>query len=227
MLNVKNWSHVFKLDPNKSIEERYLKDLCESGTDAIIIGGTDGITFDNVFDLQDRVQKYDITCILEVSTMEAIMPGFNGYFIPLVLNSREKRYVMDIQHQAVKEYGDWIDWREMAVEGYCVMNEQAKVFEAAQCQLPSKEDVLAYAKMAEHMFNLPIFYLEYSGTWGDAELVRDVAAELKQTVLFYGGGIETLEQAKIMKEHADVIVVGNIIYEDVQAALQTVNACKH
>ncbi|MFC7062516.1 heptaprenylglyceryl phosphate synthase [Halobacillus seohaensis] len=225
MLNVKNWNHVFKLDPNKPLQEECLTALCESGTDALIIGGTDGVTFDNVFDLLERVQAFNIPCILEVSTMEAIMPGFDSYFIPIVFNSMNKRYIVDIQHQAVKEYGDWINWDQMVVEGYCVLNEQAKVFEAAQCQLPSKEDVVAYAKMAEHMFHLPIFYLEYSGTWGEPELVREVAKQLDQTTLFYGGGIESIEQANLMKKYADVIVVGNIIYKDLQAALRTVEAC--
>ena len=37
------WRHVFKLDPNKEISDRDLELLCESGTDAIIVGGTDGV----------------------------------------------------------------------------------------------------------------------------------------------------------------------------------------
>ncbi|GGF26292.1 heptaprenylglyceryl phosphate synthase [Halobacillus andaensis] len=226
MCNVKEWSHVFKLDPNKSIEEDDLSVLCESGTDAIIIGGTDGVTFDNVFDLSERVQRYTVPCLLEVSTMEAIMPGFDGYLIPSVLNSKDKKFITGIQHEAIKEYQDWIPWNQMLVEGYCVLNEEAKVFKAAECELPSNEDVIAYAVMAEQMFHFPIFYLEYSGTFGNAELVKEVRKHLQQTTLFYGGGIESYEQAVTMKEHADVIVVGNVIYKDMQAALRTVKACR-
>jgi len=49
---------------------------------------------------------------------------------------------------------------------------------------------------------------------------------LNETVLFYGGGIETLEQAEEMGNYADVVVVGNIIYKDLSAALRTVEIKK-
>ncbi len=226
LANVKEWNHVFKLDPNKSIEEDDLSSICESGTDAVIIGGTDGITFDNVYDLFERVQPYPIPCLLEVSTMEAIMPGFDGYLIPSVLNSTNKKFITGVQHEAIKEYNDWIDWKQMFTEGYCILNQEAKVFTAAECELPSNEDVYAYAVMAEQMFHFPIFYLEYSGAYGDPDLVQQVSNHLEETTLFYGGGIKSFEQAAEMKQYADVIVVGNIIYENMQAALRTVKACR-
>ena len=49
---------------------------------------------------------------------------------------------------------------------------------------------------------------------------------LEKTVLFYGGGISTIEQAAEMAEHADVIVVGNAIYDDFDQALATVKAVR-
>ncbi|WP_082235203.1 heptaprenylglyceryl phosphate synthase [Halobacillus massiliensis] len=226
MLQVKNWQHVFKLDPNKPLQESSLQMICHSGTDALIIGGTDGVTFNKVFDLWERVQQYDIPCVLELSNLEAIMPGFDGYLIPSVLNSRDRQFIIGLHHHAVKEYGDLITWNDLLVEGYCVMNDEAKVYQETSCQLPTANDAVAYAQIAEHMFHLPIFYLEYSGTWGDPELVKQVKRELNHTLLFYGGGIETKEQAQMMKQYADVIVVGNIIYKDIQAALRTVEACK-
>src|SRR5699024_2389600 len=111
-------------------------------------------------------------------------------------------------------------------EGYCILNEEAKAYKKAACSLPTKEDVLAYAYMTEHMLRMPVFYVEYSGTYGDVSLVEEVKQELHDTLLFYGGGIETLEQAEEMKQHADVIIVGNSIYTNFDEALQTVEA-KH
>lgn len=51
-------------------------------------------------------------------------------------------------------------------------------------------------------------------------LLKNVKAELKQAKLYYGGGISNAEQAKEMAQHADTVVVGNIIYDDIRAALK-------
>lgn len=223
---IKNWQHVFKLDPAKTIEDDDLERICESGTDAIIVGGTDNVTFDGVLDLLYRIRRYALPCVLEISTMEAITPGFDGYFIPTVLNSTDKKWIMDIHHEAIKQYRHLMDWDEIVIEGYCILNDEAKAFIKTNSVLPDEEDVVSYAIMAEHFFNLPIFYIEYSGTYGNPELVKKVKNELTNTTLFYGGGIESTEQAKEMKQYADVIVVGNVIYTDIEAALDTVRAVK-
>lgn len=223
---INNWQHVFKLDPAKEISDEDLERICESGTDAIMIGGTDNITLDNVLDLLYRVRQYILPCVLEISTMEAITPGFDAYFIPSVLNSKDKKWIIDVQHEAIKEFGHLIDWNEVFVEGYCILNDESKAYKKTECTMPNEEDVLSYAIMAEHFFKIPIFYIEYSGTYGKPSLVKKVNQQLNRTKLFYGGGIESAEQAKEMKQYADVIVVGNIIYTNIEAALQTVHAVK-
>lgn len=226
MMQHSQWAHVFKLDPNKAISDQSLERLCRSGTDAIIVGGTDGVTFENVSDLIDRLEAYEIPCALEVSDLDAIVPEFDAYLIPMVLNSQDKHWLFDVQHQAIKEYGDIIDWSRTLAEGYCVLNPEAKVFHKANCTFPSADDVIAYAKMAEHLLKLEVFYVEYSGTYGDPELVRRISDELDQTRLIYGGGITSAKQAEEMSASADTIVVGNVIYENIEAALSTVPAAK-
>ncbi|MFA1819417.1 heptaprenylglyceryl phosphate synthase [Virgibacillus oceani] len=221
-----NWKHLFKLDPAKEISDEHLELICESGTDAVIVGGTDDITLDGVLDLLSRIRRYTVPCILEISTMDAITPGFDYYYIPMVLNSKEKKWMMDIQHQAIKQYVDMMEYSEILFEGYCILNEEAKVFQHTNSILPDEEDVLAYAYMAEKVFHLPVFYMEYSGKYGDPELVKKVKGQLNNTKLIYGGGIESIFQAREMKEYADVIVVGNIIYTDIKKALKTVKAVK-
>ena len=227
MYDVQEWRHVFKLDPNKTIDDEDLEAVCESGTDAIIVGGTDGVTLEKVLDLMARVRRYTVPCILEVSNLESITPGFDLYFIPMVMNSSDMNWVTGLHHQAVKEYGEIMNWDEILVEGYCILNRDCKAAQVTKANTDiSSEDAAAYAMMAERMFNLPIFYLEYSGTYGDVETVKEVKDSLENTTLFYGGGIKSAQQAKEMAEVSDVVVVGNAVYENVKEALKTVKAVK-
>src|SRR5699024_5083632 len=105
MYDIKLWRHLFKLDPAKSITDDDLMKVCESGTDAIIIGGTDNVTEDNILNLMSRVRRYPLPCALEISNIESVVPGFDFYFVPSVLNSDEVKYHNGILHEAVKEYG--------------------------------------------------------------------------------------------------------------------------
>lgn len=224
---LKQWKHIFKLDPAKEISDADLDAICESGTDAVIVGGTDNITLENVLDLLSRIRRnHSLPCILEISEQDALTPGFDYYFIPMVLNSKEKKWMMDAQHQAIKEYMDMMEYSEIYFEGYCILNEEAKVFTHTNSFLPDADDVKAYAYMAERVFHLPIFYLEYSGKYGDPKLVEEVSEYLDETLLFYGGGIESPEQAQEMKKYADVVIVGNSIYTNIKQALKTVAAVK-
>ena len=54
------WRHAFKLDPEKTVTDDQLELLAESGTDGIIVGGTDGVTLDNVLDLLVRIRRYSV-----------------------------------------------------------------------------------------------------------------------------------------------------------------------
>ena len=62
---VASWRHVFKLDPNRAISDGALDRICRSGTDAVILGGTDGITYENTWELLRRVRRYDVPCYQE------------------------------------------------------------------------------------------------------------------------------------------------------------------
>ena len=206
MYDITEWRHVFKLDPNKEISDEHLELICESGTDAVMIGGSDNITQDNVLAIMSRVRRYLVPCVLEVSTVDSIVPGFDLYFIPTVLNSRKTDWIIDLHHEAVKEYGEIMSWNEMLVEGYCILNENCKAATLTEAKTDlTIDDIKAYARMSENMFKLPIFYLEYSGKYGDVEIVKETKSALSQTKLFYGGGITSPEQAREMGSYADTI----------------------
>jgi putative glycerol-1-phosphate prenyltransferase len=227
MYNFREWRHVFKLDPNKELSDQDLEKICESGTDAVIVGGTDGVTLENVLDLMARIRRYTVPCVLEVSSLETVTPGFDLYFIPTILNSSDTKWITGLHHQAVKDFGEIMNWEEIVMEGYCILNDDCKAAKLTNANANlDGEDVKAYAMMAEKMFRLPIFYLEYSGIFGDVGLVSEVKRTLRNTILFYGGGIANFQQAREVAKAADVIVVGNAVYENLNEALQTVEAVK-
>lgn len=223
MYDITKWKHIFKLDPAKSIFDDDLEAICMSNTDAIMIGGTDNVTEDNVIHLMSRVRRYPLPLALEVSNVESVMPGFDFYFIPTVMNSNDTTYHNGILLEALKQFGHVINFEEVIFEGYLILNSDSKVARktGAQTEL-NIEDVEAYAQMANELYHFPVMYLEYSGAYGDIEKVKAVSQMLTETQLFYGGGISNLGQAQEMADFADTIIVGNIIYTDIKKALKTV-----
>lgn len=221
------WKHVFKLDPDKEISDDALEKLCMSGTDAIMLGGTTGVTFDNTVELMSRVRRYALPCVLEISDLDSIVPGFDLYFVPVVLNSRSAKWITGMHQQAVKTYGHRIPWELIVPEGYIILNEHCKAANVTECWTGlDAEDAKAYAKLGEQMFRIPVIYIEYSGTFGDMQLLRKTYNALENATLFYGGGIDSKNKAVEALQAADTIIVGNVIYDDLTAALETVEAVK-
>ncbi len=173
MYDITEWKHVFKLDPNKDITDDQLEQLCESGTDAVLIGGSDHVTEDDVLRLMAKVRRFLVPCVLEVSTIDAIVPGFDLYFIPTVLNSRDTDWIAGLHKKAMKEYGELMSPDEIVVEGYCILNQDCKAAALTNADTELDiEDIKAYARVAEHLFRLPVFYLEYSGMLGIRRSLR-------------------------------------------------------
>ena len=125
-------------------------------------------------------------------------------------------------HKALKQFGFMVNFDEVVLEGYLVLNPDSKVAKLTQSNTNIDiEDVEAYAQMVNEMYKLPLMYIEYSGQYGDVEKWKR-SRLLTNTQLFYGGGITSIEQAREMAQYADTIVVGNIIYDDIKKAIKTV-----
>ncbi|MGZ0051995.1 heptaprenylglyceryl phosphate synthase [Brevibacillus gelatini] len=227
MIDYRSWRHTFKLDPDKTIDDEALELVCESGTDAIIVGGTYGVTFDNTLDLMSRIRRYAVPAVLEISSLDAVVPGFDAYLIPLVLNAGDPDWMFTPHVTGLKTYGAYIHWDEIITEGYLIANPAAGAAKLT-CARPIADaaEAKAYAQVATKICRLPVVYLEYSGTYGDPAIVKACKAGADEAHVFYGGGIRTPQQAAEMAAIADTVVVGNVIYDDLQAALATVKAVK-
>ncbi|GGF91093.1 heptaprenylglyceryl phosphate synthase [Paenibacillus abyssi] len=222
-----NWRHVFKLDPDRPLDDEMLDAICMSGTDAVMIGGSSGVTFDNTVDLLSRIRRYEVPCALEVSSADAAVPGFDLYLIPMVLNTQRAEWIVGRQAEGVREYGSFIPWEDTFAEGYIILNKEAEAARLTEASTELDEaDTLAYVRLADRLMRLPVIYLEYSGRFGDMQLVQRAHGLLTQGRLFYGGGIDSVEKAGLAAAAADTVIVGNVIYSDLAAALQTVRAVK-
>ncbi|MFZ5754788.1 MAG: geranylgeranylglyceryl/heptaprenylglyceryl phosphate synthase, partial [Bacillota bacterium] len=135
------------------------------------------------------------------------------YFIPLVLNAGNLEWMRDAHLRALKSFGHLIDWSRVAVEGYLVFNPYSAVAELTSAVVPEKEDVLAYLDYAENILHLPIFYIEFSGSFADMELLEAVGQRRRRIHLVYGGGVRQARQVAQVLQYVDTVVIGNGLYE--------------
>ena len=223
------WDHVLKIDPDKELAAGdTFEDVCTSGTDAIEIGGTTGMTEEKMNRVVSACREYDVPLYQEPSNPGVVIEdsGLDGYLIPTVFNAGDPFWITG----AHKEWAriDEVEWDRTHTEAYVVLNPEASVAEYtdADCDL-SAADVAAYASVADRLFGQEIVYLEYSGTFGDPEVVEAATAALDDATLFYGGGIHDYESAATMGAVADVVVVGDLVHEEGVAAVEeTVRGAK-
>jgi len=218
-----DWDHVVKVDPDKRLVagESY-EDVAATGTDAIMVGGTTGMTEAKMERVIKACGTYDVPVYIEPSHSGAVVHSgaLDGYLIPVVFNAGDVAWTTGVHKEWVR-MDEEIDWTRTATEAYIVLNPESSVAEytGANCAL-SPEDVAAYATVAERMFGQSIVYVEYSGTLGDPETVAAAGDALDEAVLFYGGGVGDYEAARTMGRHADVVVVGDLVHDEGVAAVE-------
>ncbi|WP_435158749.1 geranylgeranylglyceryl/heptaprenylglyceryl phosphate synthase [Haladaptatus sp. DFWS20] len=87
------WDHITKVDPDKALhDEDTYAGIADTGTDAIILGGTTNITESKVQSILDVLSSTAIPIFIEPtyrpsssSQTEALV----GYLLPIVLNADE------------------------------------------------------------------------------------------------------------------------------------------
>jgi phosphoglycerol geranylgeranyltransferase len=218
----RSWKHITKLDPDRKNSLTKIETIVQSGTDAVMISGTQNITSGKVSLLIDALSVFDIPKILEPATPDAVVSdGIDYIFVPMVLNAGDLQWV-------VGKHRDWImkgevDWHMVVPEAYIVLNPRSAVAQVTRANTSvTVAEVCAYAVYADKFLHLPIVYLEYSGVYGDPAVVQQVSAALTEATLLYGGGIVSRATALEMMQFADVIVVGNVAYTALEQFLETI-----
>ncbi|WP_160134884.1 phosphoglycerol geranylgeranyltransferase [Halococcus salsus] len=210
------WNHIVKIDPDKDlVDGETYDDVCETGTDAIEIGGTTGITEEKMEAVIDACAAHDVPLYVEpgISATVVHSEDLSGYLVPIVFNAGDIAWMTGAHKEWVRMDSD-IDWDRTGTEAYIVLNPESSVAEYTQanCDLDA-EEVAAYATVAERMFGQEIIYVEYSGTYGDPDIVASAADALDSATLFYGGGVHDYETAHEMGTHADTVIVGDLVHD--------------
>ncbi|WP_411965548.1 phosphoglycerol geranylgeranyltransferase [Haloferax sp. YSMS24] len=225
-----DWDHITKIDPDKDlVDGETFEDVCETGTDALEIGGTLDITEEKMERVIAATAKYDVPIYQEPSNPGVVIDheGLDGYLIPTVFNASDSFWITGAHKEWVR-IEDGLDWDRTHTEAYIVMNPDSSVAEYTEADTDqSAEDVASFARVAEKMFGQKIIYIEYSGMYGDPEKVGAAHDALDEATLFYGGGIHDYDTAYEMGQNADVVVVGNLLHDKgVDAVRETVDGAK-
>jgi len=223
------WRHAVKIDPARPLPASAIAGLAATGTDALILGGSDGIRRSDVERLLDAARSTGLPVAIEVSDLEAAVPGADLYFIPMVLNTRDPRWLVGAHREALQRLGPYLPWERVVTEAYIVCNPASTVARVSAAAVPaSAEEVAAWAAVGDRLLRAGIVYIEYSGRFGDPAWVRAAAEVVRGARLFYGGGITGGHQAATMAAIADTVVVGNVLYraDGLRRIRQTVRAVR-
>jgi phosphoglycerol geranylgeranyltransferase len=227
LMKWKDWVHVTKLDPDKQLKPGDIDAIAASGTDALMLSGTLNVTQENLSALQKLVKAYNLPLVMEPSSPETVlMKGIDFVFVPSVLNTTDVQWIIGKHRMWVQQQKHQVPWDRIVPEAYIVLNPDSSVGKVTKsiCDLKADE-VAAYTAVADHYFHFPIVYIEYSGTYGDPDVVKAASGVLDKSILYYGGGINSAQKAAQMSRYADTIVVGNAVYEQGAAVLKaTVDA---
>lgn len=222
-----DWKHITKIDPDKEISQEKLDRVVNSGTDALMVSGTQRVTKRKLREMLEMLDGCGLPKILEPSDPKSVMyDGFDEVYVPSVINARDSKWIMG-------HHKDWAfkfkpRWDRITQEAYIVLNPESAVGKVTRAEADlSPKEAAAYATIAEKYYGFPIIYIEYSGTFGDPKVVKAVKKALGKAKLFYGGGIKREEQSRKMAKYADTIIVGNVIYEeDLDVYFSTVRGAK-
>lgn len=235
-IGLERWRHVVKLDPDKPMAPALIRRIAGSGTDAIMIGGTQRITRVKVMRLLWHLRKAPVPVVIEVSDEACAIPGADAYFVPVVLNAGHPDWLIHRHLRGLRRLGALVPWHQVLVEGYVIGNPGSAVARLTQaCPPAGSGELRALVEYGAGLLRLPIIYLEYSGQLAGPGPVGRVYSTLlrlrKQGAttsrLFYGGGISDFQSALAMSRQVDTIVVGNALYqpralEILEATLQAV-----
>lgn len=210
--------HMTLIDPDKQTPEEARKlaaDAATAGTDAIMVGGSTGVTQAKVDATVLAIKEAaKVPTILFPASAANLSPHADAVYFMSLLNSQDPRFIIGEQRLGAGILRAW--GLETIPMAYLVVEPGMRAGEVGRADLiPRGNPMVAiqYALAAE-MMGMRLIYLEAGSGAPEAvppALVRSVRSAVG-ALLLVGGGIRTPETAaSLARAGADAVVTGTIV----------------
>lgn len=210
--------HMTLLDPDKqSAKEagRIAGEAARYGTDAIMIGGSTGVTQETVdATVQSIKASTKVPTILFPASAANLSRHADALYFMSLLNSRDPRLIVGEQRRAAPIVRAW--GLETIPMAYLVVEPGMRAGEVGQAEpIPrSKPQTAVEYALAAEMLGMKLVYLEAGSGAPDpvpAPMIRAVRDAIR-VPLIVGGGIRSAEAAGgVARAGADIVVTGTVV----------------
>lgn len=210
--------HMTLLDPDKQSAEEAAKLAAEAaaaGTDAIMVGGSTGVTQDKVDNSVLAIKEAaKLPVILFPASATNLTPHADALYFMSLLNSRDPRLIVGEQRLAAPIVKAW--GLETIPMAYLVIEPGMRAGEVGDAELISRKSPIVAVQyaLAAQMLGMKLVYLEAGSGAPDPvpeKLVRAVRDAIDIPIVV-GGGIRSPQAAgAIARAGADIVVTGTIV----------------
>ena len=210
--------HMTLIDPDEQTPDKsaeIAKEAKDAGTDAIMIGGSTGLTRELMDETISKIKEVvEIPVIIFPSSASILSPYADALYFLSLLNSRDREMIIGQQMKGA------IFVKKMGIEpipmGYIVVEPGMTVGRVGKVDLIPRnepEKALMYALAAQYL-GMKLVYLE-AGSGAPEPVPPSMIKLVKREIdipLIVGGGIRKPEDAReIVRAGADIIVTGTIV----------------
>jgi len=212
--------HFTLLDPDPaklSVESAKViaKRMQEAGTDAFMIGGSTGVTTENLGAIAIAVREATgLPTIYFPSDVHAISDEVDVMLFMSIVNSSNPKFITHYQAKAAP-YIKMLNIPTIPM-AYIVVEPGMTVGRVSEAKLIPRDDIEGATgfALAAQMMGMQLVYLE-AGSGADKPVPPEMIETVKMNIavpLIVGGGIRTPEAAAAAREAgADIIVTGTFV----------------
>ncbi len=210
--------HMALIDPDKQSPEdagKIAARMLEAGTDAVLIGGSTGVTNENLSSTTLAIKEASGLPVIHFpGSASALSKDVDAILFMSMLNSTDVNWIIGAQVYAAPIL------KKMGIEtipmGYVIVEPGMKVGEVGKADCIKRDDIkraVSYA-LACQMLGMDMVYFE-AGSGADRPVPPEMISAIKEAIdipLIIGGGIRTPEAAAAAREAgADIIVTGTLL----------------